>query len=117
MRLTKGNVTIGEKTRFGPEWTGRRCGAKTSKGTACQRPAVSKTGRCIRHGGKSTGPKTAEGRSRIAAAQTTHGRYTKEKRQAAKERAARGRQAVYEINRIEAELINAGVLKKNWRDW
>ena len=32
---------------------------------------------CRFHGGKSTGPKTAEGRARIAAAKTVHGRETR----------------------------------------
>ena len=32
-------------------------------------------GRCRMHGGASTGPKTAEGRARIAAARTVHGAY------------------------------------------
>ena len=33
MRLTKGNVTIGIHTRFGPNWPGIRCLAKTRRGT------------------------------------------------------------------------------------
>ena len=53
--IRKGNVTIGLQTRFGPDWTGIRCGARTKLGGECQRPAVKKTGRCTRHGGKSTG--------------------------------------------------------------
>jgi len=36
--LTKGNVTIGLETRFGPNWSGVRCGAKTEAGGECQRP-------------------------------------------------------------------------------
>jgi hypothetical protein len=35
---------------------------------------------CRFHGGKSTGAKTAEGRARIAAAHTVHGRETRQKR-------------------------------------
>ena len=53
--LTKGNVEIGLKTRFGPDWPGVRCGALTKAGGSCQRPAVKQAGRCARHGGKSTG--------------------------------------------------------------
>ncbi len=90
MRFIKDNE-IGLATRFGPEWEGQRCGARTRAGTPCQRPAVKKTGRCTRHGGKSTGPRTSEGRARIAAAQTKHGRLTKEKRAEAKRNAAVGR--------------------------
>jgi hypothetical protein len=46
-----------------------RCGARTRKGTACK--ALSEPGRrrCKLHGGKSTGPRTPEGRARIAEAQ------------------------------------------------
>ena len=47
-----------------------RCGAKTRAGCPCKGPAM-KNGRCRMHGGASTGPKTAEGRARIAAARTT----------------------------------------------
>ena len=32
-------------------------------------------GRCRSHGGKSTGPRTPEGRARVARAHTTHGKY------------------------------------------
>ena len=51
-----------------------RCGAKTRLGCHCRGPAM-KNGRCRMHGGASTGPKTAEGRARIAAARTIHGAY------------------------------------------
>ena len=40
--IRKGNVTIGLQTRFGPDWTGIRCGARTQLGGECQRPAVKK---------------------------------------------------------------------------
>ena len=39
-----------------------------------------KNGRCRMHGGGSTGAKTAEGRARIVAARTIHGRYSAESR-------------------------------------
>ena len=39
--------------------------------------------RCRFHGGKSTGPKTAEGLARIRTARTIHGRYSAENRQVA----------------------------------
>ena len=64
--LAKDNITIGIVWGFGPEWPGQRYGAKTRRGTACQRPANKKNGRCRLHGGRSTGPKSAEGRSKIA---------------------------------------------------
>ena len=116
--LTKGCVEIGIETRFGPNWPGIRCGAKTRSGGKCQRPAVKRTGRCSRHGGKSTGPRTQAGCDKIAALHTTHGRRTKEKREAAKKRAEVGRKVRAEIKQIEASLIEKGVLERNWRkDW
>jgi len=45
-----------------------KCGARTRRNAACIRKALP-NGRCVNHGGKSTGPKTAAGRARIAAAQ------------------------------------------------
>lgn len=43
------------------------CGARTRKGTPCQCRKLLRKGRCKRHGGASTGPKTAEGRARALA--------------------------------------------------
>jgi hypothetical protein len=48
------------------------CGARTRRGTSCKCAAIeTKLGkwRCKLHGGLSSGPKTAEGRARIAEAQ------------------------------------------------
>ena len=116
--IKKGNVTIGLQTRFGPGWTGIRCGARTKLGGECQRPAVKKTGRCTRHGGKSTGPRTQAGRNKIAALHTTHGKYTKTKRQEAQKSAEVGRKVRAEIKLMETCLIEQGVLDRNWRkDW
>ena len=115
MRFIKGNE-IGLATRFGPEWEGQRCGARTRAETPCQRPAVKETGRCTRHGGKSTGPRTEAGRARIAAAQTTHGRLTKEKRAEAKRNAEVGRQIRAELAAIEAWALDLGYLDKDWRE-
>lgn len=61
-----------------------RCNARSKRtGQQCGRPALksSKTQKCQFHGGRSTGPKTAEGRQRIADAQTIHGRETNAARQ------------------------------------
>ena len=59
----------------------RRCTAKSSHTKEqCKRPAskLSKTSKCSRHGGLSTGPKTQEGKERIRAAHLKHGQETKE---------------------------------------
>jgi hypothetical protein len=53
----------------------KKCGARTRKGGQCQQSAM-KNGRCRMHGGKSTGPKTAEGKARSAIANYKHGFYT-----------------------------------------
>lgn len=45
------------------------CGARTRKGGACLNKSEPGKRRCKFHGGKSTGPKTAEGKARIAEAQ------------------------------------------------
>jgi hypothetical protein len=55
-----------------------RCGAKRRHdGGSCQQPAMP-NGRCRFHGGKSTGPRTAEGLERSRKARLTHGYYTAE---------------------------------------
>jgi len=116
--LTKDNVTIGIGWRFGAEWPGQRCGAKTRKGTECQRPANKRNGRCRVHGGASTGPRTEEGRTRISDANLRHGRYTKDKLEKRRENAAKGREIRKELRHIEQMLIEQGDLTKSWRkDW
>lgn len=45
------------------------CGAKTRAGGMCSMKVEPGKRRCRLHGGRSTGPKTEEGRARIAAAQ------------------------------------------------
>jgi hypothetical protein len=76
-----------------------RCGAKTRRrGTPCQSPAMA-NGRCRIHGGKSTGPRTAEGIERIRRAHWKHGLRAAEAIRQRKEGAALRR----EIRRL-AEL-------------
>jgi hypothetical protein len=67
---------------------------------------------CYHHGGKSTGPKTAEGRRRCAEANTIHGYYTKE---ASKERRIAKRQEQQTI-RLLKELYgkNYRVRQRAW---
>ncbi len=110
MTLVKGNVRIGVQTRFGPNWPGKRCLAKTRRGTACQRPAYKRNGRCSLHGGRSTGPKSEDGIARLTAARTTHGKYTKDKRAEAKRRAETGRRVRGELKRIEQRIVDAGLM-------
>ena len=92
MKLTNHTALIeaGIATRFGPDWPGRRCGAKTRAGGACQNPAIGGRSRCKLHGGLSTGPRTPEGKARSIAAHTKHGR--------------RSRAHVEKVKAINAEL-------------
>jgi hypothetical protein len=45
------------------------CGAKTRAGSTCTHKIIPGKTRCRFHGGKSTGPRTPEGRARLAQAQ------------------------------------------------
>ena len=54
-----------------------RCGAQTRFKQPCKAPAM-KNGRCRMHGGKSTGPKTAQGKERSKRANWKHGDYSVE---------------------------------------
>jgi hypothetical protein len=56
---------------FGPDWPGKRCGAKTRNGTPCQKPALSGKARCQLHGGRAGAP-SGERNGRYK-----HGRHTK----------------------------------------
>ena len=60
-----------------------RCTAMSKRTKSqCGRPALraSKTQKCDFHGGRSTGPKTVEGKARISQAHLVHGRETLQKR-------------------------------------
>jgi hypothetical protein len=115
MKFSKGNQ-VGIETRFGPDWPGARCGAKTRSGEPCRKAAMKARARCRNHGGCATGPRTAEGRARIAAAQTKHGLLTKVNRAEASRRAQMGRKFRLELKEIERELVAGGLLAKGWRD-
>jgi hypothetical protein len=69
--------TLKNGNRPGDPNAGPRCGAKTRQGGRCQAPAMP-NGRCRLHGGKSTGPRTAEGLERCRTANWKHGRYSRE---------------------------------------
>ena len=108
--IAKGDVLIGLDTRFGADWPGQRCGAKTRRGTACQRPANKQNGRCRLHGGRSTGPKSAEGRAKIAAANLRHGEFTQAKIAKRKEDAKVAKGLRDRLRVIEHNLKAQGVI-------
>ena len=64
--MTAGDRIHCKQCRARSKRTGKQCRAPASKGKAV----------CRFHGGKSTGPRTPEGRKRCAEARTVHGRET-----------------------------------------
>ena len=83
-----------------------RCDARTRSGTLCRKYPMKRKRRCRLHGGLSTGPKTAEGRARIAAAQFKHGRYVNW-------RARRAKEKLYykQIRMVMAQAREAGLIE------
>jgi hypothetical protein len=70
--------TVAFTFTFGGRIQCRRCSAKSKRsGVQCRAAALKGKTKCGAHGGKSTGPRTAEGKARIAAAKTTHGQETR----------------------------------------
>jgi hypothetical protein len=116
IEVTKANLKLGIPWQFGPSWPGQRCEARTRKGTPCQRPARLPVGRCRLHGGSSTGPRTAEGLARLVASKIKHGRFTKERREAAKRRAQVARELRAELTELESWFLSHGHLDRKWRD-
>ena len=104
------NLEKGFPWQFGPAWPGQRCGAKTRRGTACQRAAYKHNGRCALHGGRSTGPRTQRGLQRISEANLKHGRQTKDKLAAQRHAAAVGRRVRAELKRLERQIVVAGLM-------
>ena len=90
------------------------CNAKTRSGGQCQRAGNPQNGRCHWHGGASTGPKTAEGRARIAAAHYKHGKRSKVFAAAQRARNAKGRAIQRELKSIEAQMVLEGLLPRGW---
>jgi hypothetical protein len=85
-----------------------RCTANSIRtGLQCGRPALksSKTQKCQYHGGRSTGPKTVEGKARIAVAHTVHGQdnsAARAERSAGSARLSRLEDAVYLLDMTTA---------------
>jgi len=108
MKLTLVNhqklIEAGMATRLGAHWPGQRCLAKTRQGTPCQNPVIADRNRCRMHGGKSTGPRTVEGKARSIAAHTKHGRRSKA-------HVARVKAINAELRRVILECKRAGLLR------
>jgi hypothetical protein len=69
---TAGGKIICRRCQAMSKRTGKQCGAAADRN--------SKTSKCKWHGGRSTGPKTEEGRAKCAEVKLTHGNQTREKR-------------------------------------
>lgn len=69
---------IGHPSPVGSTAPGSACGAQNRQGHPCANRAMTGKRRCRFHGGLSTGPKTEQGRARIAAAQRRRWRKVKE---------------------------------------
>ena len=80
------------------------CGAKTCSGKPCEKFSLVNKRRCRLHGGLSTDPKTVEGRERIAAANTKHGRYVNWRKKRAKKKYYLG-----EIKRVLNQARETGL--------
>jgi hypothetical protein len=66
------------------------------------------------HGGASTGPRTENGRARIAATQFKHGNRSKAAIAAQRAKNAKGKAINRELKAIEATAINDGLLPRGW---
>ena len=86
------------------------------RGTACQRPANKKNGRCRLYGGVSTSAKTEEGRAQILAANPRNGNFNKDELEERRENVAKGQEICKELRQMERELIAGGLLGKHWRN-
>ena len=87
--------------------TCRRCTARSSRtGLQCQRPALklSETSKCQFHGGRGSGPKTSEGKARIAAVRLVHGKATRAQRAVAAAASAR-------LSQLEDAMYILGMAK------
>jgi hypothetical protein len=85
-----------------------RCHARTRYGHPCPNFA-GKNGRCRRHGGLSTGPRTPEGLNRSRRANWQHGEYSAESKAMQKQVREIMQQAMAGMNEIQAYLAKKPV--------
>jgi hypothetical protein len=70
--VTAGGKITCQRCQAMSKRTGKQCGAPADR--------QSKTGKCKWHGGRSTGPKTEQGRAKCAESKTVHGKDTRKRR-------------------------------------
>ena len=80
--MSKNNLHLEQTlTTLGGRITCRRCQAQSKRTKLqCAAPAIAGKRVCKTHGGRSTGPKTEQGRQRCAEAKTIHGCETRKAR-------------------------------------
>ena len=87
----------------------RQCSARSKRTKErCKAPAITGKAVCRAHGGKSTGPRTEEGRQRCAAAKTSHGHATREAR-------AKMRQEMAILSALEGLAFALGMIRSRTR--
>lgn len=80
------------------------CGAFIKRtGQYCGKPASPSSSMCRGHGGLSTGPRTEEGKARIATAKTIHGRETRALRRLRS-------QICHDLRRVEDAMFAEGLI-------
>ncbi len=88
---------------FGNRWCAQ-CAAKSKRsGQRCRNPVVKGKRTCRMHGGKSTGPRTSQGRKRCADAKTVHGKETRQRR-------AERRVGLFRLRELEEQARQLGVI-------
>jgi hypothetical protein len=114
-----------DRTFNGPKTSRPKCGARTISGRPCQAQALKPSGRCFRHGGLSTGPRTPEGKARQRqAAKETMRRIWQERRRGERpmpnisdekraEMAARARQRQSALQAARDEHLR----ELRWKKW
>lgn len=80
--------------RFGADWPGQRCGARTRSGSSCQKPALQGKTRCQLHGGRAGAPSGERNGN------YKNGRFTKDAIHAAKD----ARMRVRELSAVGRKL-------------
>ena len=98
----------------------RVCGARTRQGSPCQRAPVPGRSRCVLHGGRATGARTAAGRTACAQAATVHGiysrRFTEEEVQEILEIEGTDKALEFEIRVARVTVDRALALWQKWRE-
>jgi hypothetical protein len=113
--MIKSNFLKGIPWRFGHDWPGQRCEARTRRGELCQRPAKLPVYCCRLHGAASTGPRTKDGvLIRLGESKTKHGRFTKAEREKVKQISEKRRKIQNELKELESWFMDYVHLEKTW---